>query len=1391
MIKPIYHRLVYFLIYIAVNIPSYSQGAEYREYLIRISDSLSIELNTSVVSIRTSTIKQLLKLPEDVELYQITDRSNTAISAWYLVRLLDSKQQQMEIADNTGYLEYSQENHSFKIHKDIPTDPLYSDQWYHSKIQAVESWEQYIPNGQIILAIIDTGIDYNHPDLDGSLWINTSEDLNGNGILDSADINNFDDDANGYMDDVIGWDFTDAPRFADAGDYLDPDNDPMDEYFGGHGTKIAGIIGAQTGNSIGVAALTPGASVMNLRAGTAAGFLEEDDVAKAVLYAIDNGARVINMSFGDIVISRFLKDVIEYAYSEGIVVVASSGNSGTDVTHYPSGLPQTISVGASDQSDQIAGFSNWGHTIDLVAPGVDILSTRAGGGYDMVNGTSFSAPMVTAAIGLILSNNPEYSTEQIRNVLKTSADDIGLQGWDKHTGSGRLNMKRASQITKNTTLLVNYPTSGISVASDTLPIVITSIDPDLISLDVSYGLGDDPTDWTSLVSDHQYQVVEDTIAVFAISSIPDTSVIINLSLKTWSGETVEYHSLISIDRTNPVITDVAHINAFDQIESVSLIEFKTDDITSGDIFYRPKGSIDSFEVIHLEYETAHHYHLFNSSGDTEYYIRATNMSGLSSIDDNAGQFYIISGTKENIINEEFLPVNYTLPAGFMLDDAVDFDGDGNYEAVLSEYDEFGAFGPVAIFEFEQNQFVKRYETTFKGIPRSFGDSDNDGKQELLIGYGQQSYLLEADQYDAWPTVVVWSDTGDFWAGRIADLDADGVSEIVGKKGQSFVLLESVGDNQFQQKYIFENPSPGENQLGPPRSEVADLDDDGNLEIYYGDYDGDLIVYENSGNDLFEAGRYVKLPSGDATNYFVSGSLFSSDKARLVAGTHTGKSQLLEHQVEGLYWDYSVLSSTQDNQYKFDQHLYIHGYANVRDFEAGLNAGSITTGQSDYLYLAPYPDLYIFKAIGDSLVPVWYKGNINTNTILLHDFDKNGVSEFYINDGQQIIGFEQNVIVSPRPPSGFEVYPTDTSVVKLHWNQSQGADRYIIYRGLRSDNLSKYDSTMTELTYVDSSVENSQRYYYALQTIDLSFELNQSKLSKTLSAVPNDPPSIDTLLIKNRDQIEVYFSEPMAINTLKAKNFVIHSEDNPTTSAIALLNDQAVLLSFSNHFLKEVNYQLGMVSLRDTNNTPLPDEKSVLSFTYLFDETEKPYVQEWKFENNQSLILTFSVPMNTNIILDDSNYSLEPSGSIELVELVDDSERVFRLQLSNTTYRMSSGVTTYLSFHDLESRQGVLFEEGNRIALVTASETIEDLFVYPQPATAEEGWLMFSNIAEGTSIKIFDVNGHFIINLEELDQNGGVRWNLCDQSGNKVSSGIYIYYATLDNQTKLGKFTIIK
>jgi subtilisin family serine protease len=229
---------------------------------------------------------------------------------WALLRSAELTEEGMKQLKLRRRILDFQQNHIYHLDGTAPNDPLYEDQWYHLALGAARIWPEIPAGKEIIVGVIDTGIEYDHPDLVHNIWINRAEDLNQNGILDPADINGLDDDGNGYIDDVVGWDFTDAPRFPDNGDYLGEDNDPSDEYFQGHGTQIAGIIAAEINNNIGIAGLVPGIRIMNLRAGTANGYLEEDDVARAILYAVDNGARIINMSFGDTELSGFLSDVL-------------------------------------------------------------------------------------------------------------------------------------------------------------------------------------------------------------------------------------------------------------------------------------------------------------------------------------------------------------------------------------------------------------------------------------------------------------------------------------------------------------------------------------------------------------------------------------------------------------------------------------------------------------------------------------------------------------------------------------------------------------------------------------------------------------------------------------------------------------------------------------------------------------------------------------------------------------------------------------------------------------------------------------------------------------------------------------------------------------------------
>jgi len=338
------------------------------------------------------------------------------------VTLVDNLNEHTEIS-------WAEHNHPYSLHF-IPNDSLFLQQWALSELQMEQTWDVEQGDSAIIVGVIDTGIDYNHEDIEGQLWVNQVEDLNQNGKLDSLDLNGIDDDQNGYIDDVIGWDFTHAPAFPDQGDYLTPDNDPMDDYPGGHGTPVAGIINAATHNFLGIAGIAPGIRVMALRAGTASGYLEEDDVAEAIIYAVQNGCKIINMSFGDLAYSHLLKEAVDYGSSQGVIFVASAGNSGNQVLQFPAGYDNTLSVGATNSDTQLAPFSNYGSKLDLVAPGQDILSTGTQNYYGNYSGTSFAAPMVCGVLGLLLSQQPFASSEHLIGQLLAGCTDLGTPGWD-------------------------------------------------------------------------------------------------------------------------------------------------------------------------------------------------------------------------------------------------------------------------------------------------------------------------------------------------------------------------------------------------------------------------------------------------------------------------------------------------------------------------------------------------------------------------------------------------------------------------------------------------------------------------------------------------------------------------------------------------------------------------------------------------------------------------------------------------------------------------------------------------------------------------------------------------------------------------------------------------
>ena len=305
-----------------------------------------------------------------------------------------------------------------------PNDPFYSQQWWLDQIEAPAAWDIVEPESSIVLAIVDDGVYFGLSELAEARWENLAE-VNG--------LPNVDDDGNGYVDDLYGYDFMQFDG--------DPTPDPIDGN-NSHGTHVSGIAAAARNNRIGIAGVAGGARIMGVRVGQGGtipyGY-------EGVYYACRNGARAINCSWGGGSESAFEREIVHYVLEQGCVLVASAGNDGGNRPRYPAAIEGVLSVAATTAANTAASFTNFGPWVKISSPGVHILSTVVDGTYGAWQGTSMAAPIVTAVCGLVIKKHPEWSSGQVVTAVCNSADPIDEinSSYSGQLGLGRVNAYRA------------------------------------------------------------------------------------------------------------------------------------------------------------------------------------------------------------------------------------------------------------------------------------------------------------------------------------------------------------------------------------------------------------------------------------------------------------------------------------------------------------------------------------------------------------------------------------------------------------------------------------------------------------------------------------------------------------------------------------------------------------------------------------------------------------------------------------------------------------------------------------------------------------------------------------------------------------------------------------
>ncbi|MDO8658103.1 MAG: S8 family serine peptidase [Candidatus Levybacteria bacterium] len=745
----------------------------------------------------------------------------------------------------------------------VPNDPYYSstgswgqaypDLWGIKKINMETAWNTSTGSSSIIVASIDTGVDRNHEDLKDNMWINIAE-IPGNGV---------DDDNNGYVDDYYGWDF------------YNNDNDPMDDH--GHGTHTAGTIAATGNNGIGVVGVNWKSKIMSVKFLNSGGSGYISDGAKALQYAANAGAKISSNSWGCNCQSALVNDAIKYEHDKEMVIVVAAGNSNIDALDFsPASSELAITVAASDPNDAKAYFSNWGEKIDVSAPGVDILSAKAavntmcdvtitvGINYCRVSGTSMATPHVTGLAALLLSKDPALTNEEIRQLIRNGATDLGSPGKDIYFGYGRIDANFTLSISSKPLAPIITNPRNKTVLSGALQITGSAAGQNFSSYKVELGTGRSPNVWT-LIKESNVPIINNVLATLDTSTFADGTYTVRLTATDTSNKSYQFQVFdLIVDNLDALINfplDFISQGTLDIVgtaqtkNGATLANYKLEwglgttpaSWSTEGIILINNGSQSIIDNVLAQWNTT------NLAIDETYTLRLTVLttSGL-----NQSSSVIVKIDKDMVRNwPKYIPGR-----GDGYDSVVpvmtDLDNDGNKEIII-----FDTTGKLRAFHKDGSELagfpIALNSSQAPNWSPNVDDIDGDGKKEIIIpdGFNINIYKSDGNPFPNWPKMV-FSGSGSPQASDrtpiLTDLDGDGKKEIVvmeinnissGKihayKTNGAVL------NGFPKTVNFVNPPSY-----PYNATFSsnDIDHDGKVELAFG-FNRTFYLFDNNGNLL--------------------------------------------------------------------------------------------------------------------------------------------------------------------------------------------------------------------------------------------------------------------------------------------------------------------------------------------------------------------------------------------------------------------------------------------------------------------------------------------------------------------------------------------------------------
>lgn len=1301
-----------------------------------------------------------------------------------------------ELSEKDDSIIYTQPNYLNEMLSITPNDPYYYQQWGLPAIKADNAWEIEKGNEQVVIAIIDSGIEYDHPDLEQNIWINYGE------IPD----NFIDDDQNGYIDDWMGWDFTETDIVDAMGDFRERDNDPRDDL--GHGTHIAGIISAQTNNHLGVSGTTWFARCMNLRAGfrtTLGGYLEDDDVSAAIVYAADNGAQVISISWGDAVLAPIINDACNYAYNLGVSIVASAGNEGGVGLLYPAALEKVLSVTAVDENLKICSFSSYGEGVDLCGPGLSIYSTYLNNEYKTESGTSMAAPFVAGCAGLLLSQNPLLSNIEVYNLIKISCNDLGESGYDNVYGYGIINaeklMQNASADIKPQSAIF-YPPYNTGYTQD-VPIVGTAYCENFFCYSLGYTTKKEPVEneWLDLITHNPEPIlytdplVDDTLGTFILNGIQDSTYYIRLNMKDIHGKNYIDIVKISVDRTPPQFVANATASTsrynFDKKDYYILSTAKEPAQFYATCFSADE---DTFSLIQKKYDYFTTLKLPQHLPDEtySYYLSIQNHAGLTT----NSTIYSDAITIDNstIPTCGFEPIASYSHSVYLCHNKYDINGDGKIELIFMEFPDEGSYGPVRFCEYQNNELDVVYTMNNSFIPWSIGDTDADGNHEILGNRADSMLIFEAMSSTSFPSRYVNS-IKDAYTGTFYDFNNDGKDDLVVRSADiigsysHYDVYSRNGDNFNLECMILNNTHTYSRNELSPYIRFGDLNNDGKRNVLFSDIDGDILIYQINNNYSVQRIDSLKIPIPNAY-YNAVGDFDGDGLLEFIVGGYSDD----DDDVNNQFWLYGVYKYIDGNPTLLD-YIQIAGVSSNN----GISVGDLDGDGVDEIVIAAAPDIYIFKLIDDGksydIVPQWVGSSYRTYQPVCIDPDNDGFYKAAYNHYDQndslVLALSSFPIAPPSTPmpQNFYAKPLSKNLVSLTWN-AQIVDSFYLYKEQDQD-IEIIVIPGDETSYSDPDVIPDSLYLYSLSALK---DGQESYRTLPTEIIPIDPPVLLSIDMVSLNSILLNFNKTLNKNCEQVSNFYMDVYGYPE-SVIPTNSQLSLLLTFATP-LQEIDspFTISIENIVGIFTTPMAD--TLATFMYQEDLT-RPYIASSSLESGKEIHIGFNETVDPLTAGNISNYTLlfpedAEANSISQLQVTNES-----VTLTLTHKIKPVGEPYFIKIFNVTDLAGNGILPGKNLIKITIPITdLDNVAVFPNPATIENETVYFQNLpTSGTAdFYIYDLEGNLVDNFtaEFLSEDyNSAEWGLSNQSGKKVASGMYFYLIKYSDLYKKGKIAIIR